>query len=123
WRRHPFDGPKLVAMMEELGFRGYANRVRGAMKATGQAKNAELLAAIGVESKGPPAQGELFAGAPEQDPDEFPFGANTPPAPKADGWKTDYQLIDTAKAWKDFLKQLKTQKRFAVDLATTGVAP
>jgi DNA polymerase-1 len=126
WQRHPWDGPRLVAMFEELGFRGYANRVRGAMKASGQAKNAELLAAIGVEPKpsAGPSQGDLFAGTPDHvTADEFPFGANTGPATAPDNWKTTYTLVDTPKAWKDFLKQLKAQKRFAVDLETTGLDP
>ena len=80
WSRHPWDGPKLLAMFEELGFRGFASRVRGSLKATGQAKNAELLAAIGAAA--PQAatsgmsQGDLFAGTPDDvTPDEFPFGA------------------------------------------------
>jgi DNA polymerase-1 len=51
WRRHPWDGPKLLAMFEELGFRGFATRVRNSLKATGQAKNAELLAAIALRRK------------------------------------------------------------------------
>jgi DNA polymerase-1 len=64
WHRKPWDGPKLVAMFEELGFRGFANRVRGTLKAAGQAKNAELLAAIGAAPAARQGQGELFAGAP-----------------------------------------------------------
>lgn len=128
WHRHPWDGPKLLALFEELGFRGFAARVRGSMKATGQAKNAELLAAIGVESATPQAatsgmsQGDLFAGTPDDvTPDEFPFGVNAPA--KTPEWVSDYKLIDSPEMWKDFLKQLKKQKRFAVDLETTGLDP
>jgi DNA polymerase-1 len=127
WRRHPWDGAKLVAMFEQLGFRGYANRVRGAMKATGQAKNTEVLAVAGVTTAAPPgrSQDDLFAGTPDGvTPDEFPFGANAAePEPAKDSWKADYKLVDSPKAWKDFLKQLKAQKRFAVDLETTGLDP
>lgn len=127
WRRHPWDGQKLLAMFEELGFRGFAARVRSTLKATGQAKNAELLAAIGVTA--PPAapatgmnQGDLFAGTPDDvRPDEFPFGA-TAPAKTAE-FKTDYKLVDSPETWKDFLEQLKKQKRFAIDLETTGLDP
>lgn len=128
WHRHPWDGPKLLALFEELGFRGFAARVRGSMKASGQAKNAELLAAIGVESATPQAaasgmsQGDLFAGTPDDvTPDEFPFGDNAPA--KTSEWVSDYQLIDSPEKWKDFLKHLKKQKRFAVDLETTGLDP
>ncbi|HEX3150411.1 MAG TPA: DNA polymerase I [Gemmataceae bacterium] len=125
WTRHPWDGPKLLAMFEELGFRGYANRVRGAMKAGGKAKNTELMAAIGVEPKTGPSQGDLFAGTPDDvRPDEFLFGANAAPAaPQAAAWKTDYKLVDDDKGWKSFLKQLKAQKRFAIDLETTCLDP
>jgi DNA polymerase-1 len=129
WHRHPWDGPKLLALFEELGFRGFAAKVRSTMKSAGQAKNAELLAAIGVESATPLAasasgmsQGDLFAGTPDDvTPDEFPFGANA--ATKAPEWVSDYQLIDSPEKWKDFLKQLKKQKRFAIDLETTGLDP
>jgi DNA polymerase I len=124
WTRHPWDGPRLVAMFEELGFRGYANRVRGTMKATGKSKNTELLAAIGVTPKSGPTAGDLFAGTPDDvTPDEFPFGANAGPVVPKDNWKTDYKLVDSAKEWKDFLKQLKAQKRFVFDLETTGLDP
>ena len=44
-------------------------------------------------------------------------------ASRADGWKADYKLVDTPEALKDFLKQLKKQKRFAFDLETTGLDP
>ncbi|MBO0700674.1 MAG: DNA polymerase I, partial [Zavarzinella sp.] len=53
--------------------------------------------------------------------DEFPFGANAEPA--GDTWKTNYTLVDSPTAWKDFVKKLKGQKRFAVDLETTGLDP
>jgi DNA polymerase-1 len=123
WHRKPWDGPRLLTMFEELGFRGYAARVRGSLKSAGQAKNAELLAAIGAApSKPGHTQGDLFGGSPEAAPaNEFPFGANVePPKPE---WKSDYKLVDTPQKWKDFLKQLKKQKRFAIDLETTGLDP
>lgn len=127
WRRHPWDGPKLVEMFEALGFRGYANRVRGAMKVAGAVKNAEVLAVAGVTASAPPGrgQGDLFAGTPDDvTPDEFPFGANAAePEPAKDSWKADYKLVDSPKMWKDFLKHLRAQKRFAIDLETTGLDP
>jgi DNA polymerase I len=123
WHRKPWDGPRLTAMFEELGFRSFAARARSTLKSAGQAKNAELLVAIGVTTAPPGrTQGDLFAGTPEDvTPEEFPFGANAePPAPE---WKTDYKLVDNPKAWKDFLKKLKAQRRFAIDLETTGLDP
>src|SRR5262245_16068458 len=123
WYRKPWAGPRLTAMFEEWGFRSFASRARSTMKAAGQAKNAELLVAIGVTTAPPGrTQGDLFAGTPEDvTPEEFPFGANAEPA--APAWKTDYKLVDNPKAWKDFLKKLKAQKRFAIDLETTGLDP
>ncbi|HVK13215.1 MAG TPA: DNA polymerase I, partial [Gemmataceae bacterium] len=119
WHRKPWDGAKLAAIFEELGFRSFAARARGTLKAAGKAKNAELLAAIGVTG---PKQGDMFADAPAA-ANDFAFGANAPePAPSAD-WKSDYKLVDTPAKWTSFLKKLKGQKRFAVDLETTGLDP
>jgi DNA polymerase-1 len=96
WERKPWDGPKLVTLFEELGFRGFANKARGSIKAAGQAKNAELLAALGATAPTPATpptkpgrtQQDLFAGTPDDvSPDEFPFGANAEPA--GDTWKTN----------------------------------
>jgi DNA polymerase I len=62
----------------------------------------------------------LFAGTPDDvRPEEFPFA----PVAKPDDWKTDYKLVDTPTAWKSFLKLLKSQKRFAIDLETTALDP
>lgn len=119
WHRKPWDGAKLAAIFEELGFRSFAARARNSIKAVGKAKNAELLAAIGVSG---PAQGELFGNPPEA-PEAFAFGANTPEPPPPAEWKADYTLVDTPAKWTAFLKKLKAQKRFAVDLETTGLDP
>src|SRR5262249_42761497 len=61
----------------------------------------------------------------------FPFGANAPPGQteadampqEAVGWKGTYHLVDTDKKFAAFLKELKKQTRFAVDLETTGLDP
>lgn len=126
WHCRPWDGPKLLAIFEELGFRSYAQRVRGTLKNVGQAKNAELLVSIGFEipapTKGGMTQGNLFAGSSEEEPkDEFPFGSNL--QKPDDSWKTDYKLVDDPESWSEFMEQLRTQKRFAIDLETTGLDP
>jgi DNA polymerase-1 len=54
-------------------------------------------------------------------PDEFPIAVNV--APKGSEWKTDYKLVDMPDKWCDFLQQLRSQKRFAIDLETTGLDP
>ncbi|MFL5341891.1 MAG: DNA polymerase I [Gemmataceae bacterium] len=107
WHLRDWDAAKLLAIFQDLGFRSFANRMRS-------------LAA----PPGEPRQGDLFAGVappPPPDADAFPFGANAPGAP--DIWQGDYKLIATPEQFKLFLKDLKKQKRFAVDLETTGLDP
>src|SRR5262249_10321856 len=70
----------------------------------------------------PAVQGELF-----------PFGANVGEEDGSsatdngqrttDGWKATYHLVDTPKKFQAFLKQLRKQKRIAVDLETTRPEP
>ena len=123
WERRPWDAAKLAQIFEELGFRGFAVKARGAAKAAGPAKVQEVVVAVGVTTAPPGrTQGDMFAGTGDDvSPAEFPFGANAE-AP-GDGWKADYKLVNDAKGWKDFLKQLGAQKRFAIDLETTGLDP
>jgi DNA polymerase-1 len=112
WRLQEPDVPRLVALFQDWGFRGFANEVR--QQTAGQAPPP-------AAEPGPDAvllQGELF-----------PFGANVEseapaeePARK-DGWQAAYHLVDNPQAWKDFLRQLREQKRFALDLETTSLEP
>jgi DNA polymerase I len=121
WHRHPWDGPKLLAMFEELGFRGYANRVRGSMKSVGKARNTELLAAIGVApTRSGHTQGDLFAEVPQEEAEP---AASAVVVEKNSDWISDYQLVDTPTKWKEFLQLLRKQNRFAIDLETTGLDP
>jgi DNA polymerase I len=123
WKLRPWDAAKLATIFEELGFRGFAAKARGAAKAAGPAKKEEVLVVAGVTTAPPGrTQRDMFAGTGDDvSPDEFPFGANAE-AP-GDGWKADYKLVNEPKTWKDFLKQLTAQKRFAIDLETTGLDP
>jgi DNA polymerase-1 len=90
-------------------------------------------------------QGQLGSAAPRQEElfpaseELFPFGANA--APESDGhkdgaapapaaptatateWKADYRLVDTPKKFASFLKELRKQKRIALDLETTSLQP
>jgi DNA polymerase-1 len=100
WRLQEPDVPRLLALYQECGFRGMADALRNA------AERAVVPASV---------QGELF-----------PFGANA--APDGDGqpdadWQATYHLVDTPARFRDFLKQLRPQKRFAIDLETTGLDP
>jgi DNA polymerase-1 len=114
WRLREPDTARLVSMFREWGFNTLANQFRGA----------ERPAAA-------PVQGELFAAAKGEE--AFPFGANAP-ADGTDGaaanggagkpgWPHTYHLVDTAAKFDSFMKELKKQKRFAVDTETTGLQP
>ncbi len=81
-------------------------------------------------------QRSLFDDRPDLD---FNFGANaakaetngtpvedTPAAPftvVGNGWNAEYHLVDTADKFEAFYCQLQQQKRFAIDLETTGLEP
>jgi DNA polymerase-1 len=109
WRLQEWDVPQLLALFQELGFRGMADTVRSGSAA------AAVGAAAGRET-----QGELFAGE-----ELFPFGANTATAEEKEpsGWKAAYHLVNTPALLRDFLKKVRKQKRIAVDLETTGLDP
>lgn len=108
WRLQPWDAPRLLALMQEWGFHRFADQVRGS-------DNRQ-------EVNGTPAvQGELF---PASTADElFPFGANRALASANGSWHADYRLVDTPAGFRDFLTQLKQQRRFAIDLETTSLEP
>ncbi len=110
WRRREWDGPKLLQLFTELGFRRFSEQVRTSMKSAGKAKNAAILEQLD-ESK------NLFSDF--SDPE---FAPVEPAAPQA-GWKMAYTLVDDADSLAKFLNELKSQKRFAFDLETTGLDP
>jgi DNA polymerase-1 len=47
WRRRDWDGQRLLELFQEFGFRGFANKVRAVLSASGAQRNAELLTTIG----------------------------------------------------------------------------
>jgi DNA polymerase-1 len=110
WRQRDVDVEKFLALCREWGFHSFANQVRN-------------LSVAGVPSPAAedrePVQGELF-----------PFGANAPSTETtdngqrtADQWKATYHLVDTPKKSEAFFKQLRKQKRIAIDLETTSLSP
>ena len=130
WRRRDWDGPALLELFIDLDFRGYAGRVRKTLAASGAAKNAAMLADAGlvdaveppVEIKKPrPGQASLF----DAIEDDNPFDSPELPAalPASSPWIADYKLVDTAAEFHSFLKVLKEQRRFAIDLETTSLSP
>jgi DNA polymerase-1 len=114
WRLRPLDVPRILELFREFGFRSLVEQVKAA--ATGSA----------------PRQRSLFDDRPDLD---FKFGANskevegngasagTPLTTVGHGWTGDYRLADTAEKFDEFYRQLREQKRFAVDLETTGLQP
>jgi DNA polymerase-1 len=124
WRVHDYDAPRLQALFEEAGFRGFAAKVRSAMRGGGTGTMVVATAAA------PATTGEengLFTGL-EPGPEvadyevgDFAFGAS---APAASEWDySGYKPVDTPAKFDKFLKALRKQKRFALDLETTDLDP
>ncbi len=135
WRRRDWDGPKLLELFQEFGFRGFANKVRSTLTASGAAKNAALLqeltgspaTTVAGESE-PPVKTKSAKSSKSAVPslfDQIEFGDEAPPAPAkpADDWKSSYALIATKPDFESFLKTLKSKTRFAIDLETTSLDP
>jgi DNA polymerase I len=113
WKLREPDTPRLVSLFQEWGLSTLSRQVRGADRPAA-----------------PPVQGELFSEGEEL----FPFGANAPAGGAAEGaaanggegkpgWPHTYHLVGTAAKFDAFLKELKKQKRIAVDTETTSLQP
>jgi DNA polymerase-1 len=114
WRVHDYDATRLLPLFEEAGFRGFASKVRSAAKS----------AVVSPD----PTTGDLFGDAAEPESSvtdngdaDFAFGALAPAV--ADWCYDEYLLVDTPAKFETFLKALKKQKRFAIDLETTDLDP
>ncbi|HET6575546.1 MAG TPA: DNA polymerase I [Fimbriiglobus sp.] len=127
WRRRDWDGQRLLELYQEFGFRGFANKVRATLTASGAKRNADLLESIG-EAGTAAVTPAAEAGPKDHRPragQASLFDAldgDAAPAPTLT-WKADYQAVDTKKAFDAFLKKLKKQKRFTFDLETTNIDP
>ena len=150
WKRRDWDGPKLLELFAEFGFRGFANKVRHSLAGSGAKLNADMLAAMGDASDEPGGSSPRTAavakdrggkprgssgssyslfdaidadGEPAANAasaDDFAFGALAAPDP----WgETKYELVDTPAKLDAFLATLKQQPRFAFDLETTALDP
>ena len=132
WKRRDWDGQRLLELFQEFDFRGYANRVRKTLASSGAAKNAEVLAEAGLEpapvepvpeiKKPRPGERSLFDAMEDDNPFDAPPPAAKTPKLKTD-WHTTAHLVNTPELFQGFLVALKQQKRFAVDLETTSLAP
>jgi DNA polymerase I len=130
WRLQEPDYPGLLALFQEWGFHRFAEQVRR-MAAEGRQQKGERrgVSPASIEAfaqrvqtpetvNGEVTQGELFP--------ETGTEGNGPAAPalvSAGPWKATYHLVDTPGKFTEFLKQLRRQKRFAIDLETTGLEP
>jgi DNA polymerase-1 len=130
WRRKDWDGQRLLELFQEFGFNSFAARVRTTLAKSGAAKNEAALAAAGVVSREatPSAITEDEPKKPKKPRPGQPglfdqLEQDDPLTPRADNWNATYTLIDTEPAFNTFLKELKRQKRFAIDLETTGLEP
>ncbi len=110
WQLKPIDTERFLALCREWGFHSLANQVRNMSIVSSPLAVAEDL---------PSVQGELF-----------PFGANAPASvttangqQTTDHWQATYHLVDNVKDFETFFKQLRQQKRIAIDLETTSLQP
>ncbi|WP_088254461.1 DNA polymerase I [Fimbriiglobus ruber] len=55
WKRRDWDGPRLLELFQEFGFRGFANKVRSTLAASGKKQNEAILAIAGLNGPVPPA--------------------------------------------------------------------
>ncbi len=119
WRLQEWDAPRLLELFKKWGFHRFADEVRR-LSRVGQDSNP---VAVGQDRNSLPQ--DLFS-----EVELFPFGANVPEEGRAGEGESGkarpahtYYLIDTPAKFKEFLEALKQQKRFAVDLETTGLDP
>jgi DNA polymerase-1 len=141
WRRRDWDGERLLALFQEFGFRGFAERVRGTLTKSGAKRNAEVLEVAGLASGGrePPDSGTTAVTLAEPSggsrpplarkdgqPSLFDTINETAPDPAADTRPDDwpyagYELTDTPAKFKKFVAALRKQKRVTFDLETTNI--
>jgi DNA polymerase-1 len=117
WKMREPDAERLLALFRTWGFHRFAEQIR-----TARPKAEERGSRI--------EQGDLFATeAAESTPtDTSTNGTGDPRSSILDpqslaNWQHDYRLIDTPEKFDAFLKELKKQKRFAIDLETTSLDP
>jgi DNA polymerase-1 len=147
WKRKDWNGERLLELCHEFGFRGFAERVRKTLSASGSKKNAEVLAVAGLAPEPPkPAPAEpvapkkasrakkkkdtgptLFDTIMDEVADAPAPAAPVPasaPARPTDGWDySKYELVATGDEFNKFLAKLAKQKAFVFDLETTGLDP
>jgi DNA polymerase-1 len=125
WRIQEWDADRLLALFREWGFHRFADQVRmveaGNPKSEIRNPKSEIRNVVVGPENGEQIQGELF-----------PFGANTsvetgpvaePAVDRMPLAECRYELVNTPEKFQVFLKALRKQKRFAIDLETTSLEP
>jgi DNA polymerase-1 len=117
WRLRDWDGPQLLKLFKEWGFRTFAQEVRSGTPSPKPEQPAGAL-----------VQGELFAPGEATSGSLAGEGTQTsrflPEVGPGDAWDySGYRLVNTASSFAEFLEKLQKVERFAVDLETTGLDP
>ena len=99
WKRREWDGPRLLELFAEFGFRGFANKVRSTLSKSGAAKNEAILTAADLEGSSaslttPEAGPGGFGGRSRLQRGAVP---SPPPAPRGGG-RSLFDAIDDAPA-------------------------
>ncbi len=119
WTLREWDAPKLVDLFRSLGFHRFTDLAKASIansavvkaEAPPAAKDAEPEEAADTPRV---VQGNLFG-----DSTEAPVTATRPSL----AWAATYHLVNTPAAFADFLRELKAQRCFAIDLETTSLEP
>ncbi len=138
WRRKDWNGPRLLELFQEFGFRGFAERVRKTLAGVGAQKNAAALELAGIASAIPEAtavanqtrskraglakSGSIDLLSIIGESNDIPPETEVPLI--QDNWNyAGYELVDTPASFERFLGELSQQSRFVFDLETTGLDP
>jgi DNA polymerase-1 len=139
WRRQDWDGPRLHELLQEFGFRSFAERVRRTLTTSGVKRNSALLETAGIKNtlfsnaegvptaKPLPRFQPLKAGTIDllsfigEEKDGSDAATMKPSGPE---WSyAGYELVNSADGLQRFLENLKQQSRFVFDLETTSLDP
>jgi DNA polymerase-1 len=128
WRRQPLNGPRLLELFRDWGFHSFATQVQAVTKTTAPVAARRASAPEVVREFH--ADGSLFAA--ETVTAEAVATATVEPGPTAPpsvppltrrASDVTYRLVDNPTLFQTFLRDLRAQSRFALDLETTGLEP
>ena len=100
WRIQPWDAKKLLELFRTWGFHRFADQVRNEPQTVAPKPVTKTV------------QRDLFGDEEAEQPQSM-----------VAAWDHTYHLVNTEGALAAFLRELKKQKRFAIDLETTSLEP